>query len=111
MLATLAPSVAHALRHLRGETMPWSQLCSASGTKRVVFEWQGDAQGSSPGAHAFEPCGFCTLHHDGWAPPPDAAAVAPRAELQALAPTARLVRVHASLVWFPAQPRAPPHQA
>ena len=111
MLATLAPGVAHALRHLRGETMPWSQLCSATGAKRVVFEWQSDDPGSSPRAHTFEPCLFCALHHGGWAPPPVAAAIVLRADQQAFAPVARMPQAHRSLAWPAALPRAPPRPA
>jgi hypothetical protein len=111
LLATLAPSVAHALRHLRGDTMPWSQLCSATGAKRVVFDWQGDGSGSRPGAQPFEPCGFCALHHGSWAPPPAAAVVALRADLLALAPIVRLPQTHRSPAWPAALPRAPPQPA
>ncbi|HET7524421.1 MAG TPA: DUF2946 family protein, partial [Burkholderiaceae bacterium] len=73
LLATLAPSVAHALRHVRGETMPWSVLCSATGGKLVLFESQAGEPGSAPHAHAFEKCAFCALHQGGWAPPAAAA--------------------------------------
>ena len=52
-LATLAPGVSHALRHLRGDTMPWSLLCSATGTKRVVFDAPTGDAGSVTPAHAF----------------------------------------------------------
>lgn len=111
LLATMAPSDAHALRHLRGDTMPWSQLCSATGGKRVVFDWQGDDPGSSPRAHTFEPCGLCALHHASWAPPAVAATLALRADLRAVAPIVRLPQALRSLAWSAALPRAPPHPA
>jgi len=107
LLATLAPSVAHALRHLRGESMPWSQLCSATGSKRVVFDWQADGQ-PSPRVHAFEQCPSCVLQHGAWAPPPVAAAAALRADLQTSGSAPRLIEPRLSPAWHPAQSRAPP---
>jgi hypothetical protein len=108
VLATLAPSVAHALRHLRGDTMPWSQLCSATGGKRVVFASQAGDPGSTPRAHAFEHCSFCALLDGPWAPPPSAGAIAPRAGPFAIAPAPHPLRAPGPLAWRLAQPRAPP---
>jgi len=108
LLATLAPSVAHAMRHLRGETMPWSQLCSATGGKRVVFGWRADGGGSSPRADASGPCTACLLHHGGWASPPTAPAIALRTDLQVSVAAPRPLQTRLSFVWHPAQPRAPP---
>jgi len=108
VLATLAPSVAHAMRHLRGDTMPWSQLCSATGGKRVVFESQAGDPGSTPRAHAFEHCSFCALLDGQLAPPPSASASALRSEPFAIAPTPRPLPALGPPVWRLAQPRAPP---
>ena len=107
LLATLAPSVAHALRLLRGESMPWSQLCSATGSKRVVFDWQADGQ-PSPRAHDSEQCAGCLLHQAGSAPPPVAATLALRADLQTSRPAPRSAAPRPSPAWHPAQARAPP---
>jgi hypothetical protein len=111
LLATLAPSVAHALRHLRGETMPWSQLCSATGGKRVVFGWEDKERGSGVRTHAFESCGLCALHSGGWAPTPAAASVALRIDLRGSAPTGRPSPAWRQLPWSAALPRAPPQRA
>ncbi|HEU5296912.1 MAG TPA: DUF2946 domain-containing protein [Burkholderiaceae bacterium] len=108
LLATLAPSVAHALRHARGDTLPWSQLCSASGGTRVVFESQPGEPGSTPHAHAFEQCGFCALHSQGWAPAPAVGALALRGDLHATLPLAQPLPVQTRRAWLAAQPRAPP---
>ena len=110
-LATLAPSVAHDLRHLRGEAMPWSQLCSATGSKRVVFEWQAGGDESTPRAHAFEQCASCALHHDGSAPPAAPDVVVLRADLGHAAPLLFLHAPRPQHAWRTAQPRAPPAQA
>ncbi|HSW22122.1 MAG TPA: DUF2946 domain-containing protein [Burkholderiaceae bacterium] len=110
-LATLAPGVAHALRHLRGDTMPWSQLCSATGSKRVVFGWEAGDDESTPRAHAFEQCMSCALHHDAGAPPAAADAVVLRAELAHAVPLLFLHAPRPQHAWRSAQPRAPPAQA
>ena len=110
-LATLAPSVAHDLRHLRGEAMPWSQLCSATGSKRVVFEWQASGDESTPRAHAFEQCASCALHHDGSAPPAAPDVVVLRADLGHAVPLLLLHAPRPQHAWRTAQPRAPPAQA
>jgi len=109
MLATLAPGVAHALRHLRGETMPWSQLCSATGSKRLVFEWQADDTGSSPRAHTFEQhCAACLLHQGDGAAPPIAAGIVLRNELGSALPALRALEPRPPSPWYRAPPRAPP---
>jgi hypothetical protein len=108
LMATLAPSVAQALRHARSEILPWSQLCSATGGKRVVFEPQSDDPSSNARMHALEQCGVCASQHGGWAPPPVAPVVALRPDLQALAPKPRPLPALVPFAWLLAQPRAPP---
>ena len=99
------------LRHLRGEAMPWSQLCSATGSKRVVFEWQASGDESTPRAHAFEQCASCALHHDGSAPPAAPDVVVLRADLGHAVPLLFLHAPRPQHAWRTAQPRAPPAQA
>jgi hypothetical protein len=88
LLATLAPSVAHALRHARGERMPWSTVCNATGAKRVVFELPAGEANASGATHAFDHCAYCALHHDGFAPLAGAALPPLRSDLAAVAPPA-----------------------
>jgi hypothetical protein len=106
-IATLAPSIAHALHHARRDVIPWSQLCSATGNKRVVFEQTGDP-GSTAREHTFEQCSACALHHGGWAPPPEASAFTLRTDLRALAATPRSLPTQRSIAWLLAHSRAPP---
>jgi hypothetical protein len=108
VLATLAPGIAHALRHARGDTLPWSELCSATGGKRVLFDSQTGVPGSPPHAHAFEQCTLCALHLGSWAPPPVAATHALRSDLRTTAPVVPPVLQQPRLAWLAAQPRAPP---
>jgi hypothetical protein len=109
-LATLTPSVSHALRHARGDTLPWSQLCSVTGGKRAVFDTP-DSDQSPLRAHAFEHCVFCALHGGG--PLPSAAATAPalRADLAHVRPAPSLRAPRLQPPWRLAQSRAPPVQA
>jgi len=107
-LATLAPGVSHALRHARGESMPWSVLCSATGMKRVVLDVSVDGQTSQQHAHAFHHCSACALHHDCAAPPQAADAVALRADVAHRAPALFLHAPRPLHAWHGTQPRAPP---
>ena len=111
-LATLAPGVSHAMRHLRGDTMPWSQLCSATGSKRVVFEVPTGTDGSITPAHAFEQCTYCALHHDGLLPVALIATPALRADLAHVVPAPSSLRaLRPQPAWRLALSRAPPAQA
>jgi hypothetical protein len=108
LFATLAPSVAHALRHARGEVMPWSQLCSATGGKRIVFEQSADGGSPLQPGHAFEHCVYCALHHDASLPGDAAAPLRLRADLShAVDGAARSIPL-APLPWHAAPARAPP---
>jgi Protein of unknown function (DUF2946) len=110
-LATLAPSMAHALRHARGETMPWSLLCSATGSMRVITALDDDGNSVDPGVHPFEPCPCCTLHHDGAAPPAAAAQFIAEAIAGLPLPARVSNAARPQLVWSGVQPRAPPSHA
>jgi len=111
LLATLAPGVSHALRHLRGDTMPWSLLCSATGAKRLVFEAPAGDDGSIVRTHVFEQCTYCALHHDSPAPTPALSAPAVRADLAHALPVPVLQAPRPQAAWRLAQSRAPPLQA
>lgn len=110
VLATLAPGIAHALQHLRGDTVPWSVVCSASGIKRVVFDGSS-SQGPQRQAHAFEHCAACALHLDAAAGPPAAADAVLRTDLALTVPSLWLHAPPAAHGWRSALPRAPPHTA
>jgi hypothetical protein len=108
LLATLAPGVAHALRHARGEVMPWSQLCSATGGKRIVLAQSADGSPLQQ-AHAFEHCVYCALHHDASLPALPAARTPLRADLAHAQAVPAPAVPHAAAPWRAALARAPPH--
>jgi hypothetical protein len=110
VLATLVPSLAHALRHARGEALPFGEICTSTGTMRVIALNSNDSDGApaSSQAHAFEQCLTCALHHGASAPPPALPSVA---SVQTAAPALPALFLHAPrplFVWSAAQPRAPP---
>jgi Protein of unknown function (DUF2946) len=108
LLATLAPSVAHALHHARGERMPWSTLCSATGAKRVVFEQSSSDPSATAATHAFDRCAYCALHHDGFVPIAADAAPALRNDLAAAEPPSVAGALAPHSAWPTAPPRGPP---
>jgi hypothetical protein len=104
VLATLAPGIAHALRHTRGEATPWQQICSATGAMRTLVL---DADGAPVQAHAFERCLTCLLHHD-VAPPPAQPLASTVEAAPSLLPAPRQHAPRPLVTWRSAQPRAPP---
>jgi Protein of unknown function (DUF2946) len=108
VLATLAPSVAHALRAERGPVLSWQRICSATGAMRVV---PVDDNGAPMRAHAFEQCLTCLLHHGAAAPPPmPPRPLAVEAAALTLPPLLRQTPPPRA-DWRVAQPRAPPARA
>lgn len=108
LLATLAPGVAHALRHARGDVLPWSVLCSASGGKRVVLQQPADGGSPLQPAHAFEHCACCALHLDASLPAPAVIAAPLRADLAHSQASVVQAAPAAVLRWHAALARAPP---
>ena len=108
LLATLAPGVAHALRHARADVLPWSVLCSATGSKRVVLQQRADGESPLQPAHAFEHCAACALHLDASLPAPALAAAPLRADLAHSCIGVAQTAPAALLPWHAAPARAPP---
>jgi len=106
VLATLAPGMAHALRQLRGDALPWAEICSASGGMRRLQL----PDSSEPGQmqHAFEHCTACVLQTPAAPPPAATANVDARADLAHTVPAALLRAPRTLHAWASAQPRAPP---
>lgn len=111
VLATLAPSVAHALRHVRGEMLPWSQICTTTGAMRQVIVTGDDGVPSESRAHAFEQCVYCALQHGNAAPPPSSALPIEPGRLAQPVPALVLHAPRPLFAWSAAQPRAPPQDS
>jgi hypothetical protein len=105
VLATLAPGIAHALRHERGQALPWQEICTATGAMRNVVV--GD-DGAPAQAHAFEHCLTCLLHHGASAPPSAPLALPAAPTVVEAVPALFLHAPRPLFAWRSAQPRAPP---
>jgi hypothetical protein len=112
LMASLAPSVSHALGLTRDAS--WIEVCSAQGARWV----KGDSSdsisnesesGSVPAAaHLLDHCPYCSVHMPAWGLPP-AHEVAPLAlGLEDKLPPAFLAARRTPHAWVTAQPRAPP---
>lgn len=108
LLASLAPSLSHALGATDGAS--WVEVCTAQGSKWV----QGDstASGVSKNAptssHLLEHCPYCSIHMPALGVPPTPLVVPLDLGLEAEFPPAFLAAPRASHAWVSAQPRAPP---
>lgn len=64
LLNTLAPAISHALAAVQGNTAPWEQICSTSGSKFIQLDL--DAKSKSPNQNtmpmAMEQCAYCISH-------------------------------------------------
>ena len=108
LMATLGPSISHALG--AKDAGAWTEICTSLGSKWVDAD--GDTGGESPvpsGAHPLEHCPCCSLHANGIAVP-----AAPLAAVPVLLPAhdlpiALLAVPRTLFAWLSAQPRAPPH--
>ena len=105
VIATLAPSIAHALRHERGQFVPWQEICTSTGTMRLLAL---DDQGQPAKAHAYEQCLTCLAHHDVSAPPPAPVAVSQSTTEARFVARLFLHAPRTLHTWAVAQPRAPP---
>lgn len=103
LLASLAPSLSHALAPAAGST--WTEVCTVEGSKWV----QAGDDGSAPSAaHVLDHCPYCSLHTPTPGLPPAAPVVQlPLAAAQAV-PRAFLAAPRTLHAWVRAQPRAPP---
>jgi hypothetical protein len=108
VLATLAPTLAHALRHARGEVLPWSQVCNATGSTRLITAFGEDGAPADPRMQAFEQCAYCALHHDGSAPPSSQPGSIDFESSTLSQPAGLWSAPRWPLTWSDAQPRAPP---
>jgi hypothetical protein len=110
LMASLAPSVSHALGLTRGAS--WIEVCSAQGSRWVKGDSsdpRSNESGSVPAAaHLLDHCPCCSVHMPAWGLPPAREVVplapGPEDELPPAFLAARLTP-HA---WVTAQPRAPP---
>jgi hypothetical protein len=109
VLALVLPTLSHALAFMQVQRAPWSEVCSAQRSPRVVT---GEEGGAPLAAHAaIEHCVWCGLSGVDLVPLPDVAC-APRAAGPGRPPVmASSTDAAQRRVWAPAQTRAPPSRA
>lgn len=105
LLASLAPSLGHALALANGTT--WIEICTTQGSKWIPAGKDGSQQAPAS-AHVLEHCPYCSLHAPTLGlPPATQLAPLPLALGQEL-PLAFLAAPRTLHAWVSAQPRAPP---
>ncbi|HNW61578.1 MAG TPA: DUF2946 domain-containing protein [Piscinibacter sp.] len=105
LLASLAPSLSHALGSVNGSS--WIEICSSQGSKWV--EDGSDGTSSVPAAgHAFEHCAFCSTHAPALGLPPSPALAPFPIEGHGSFPPAFYAAPRTQHVWVSSRPRAPP---
>lgn len=108
LLASLAPSLSHALGATQGAS--WVEICTAQGSKWVQGD-SADSGGSKSApafAHPLEHCPYCSIHMPALGLPPTPLIVPLELGLEAEVPPAFLAAPRTSHAWVSAQPRAPP---
>jgi hypothetical protein len=107
LMASLAPSISHALGSSGGASA--MEVCTSVGAKWVKPDGSSTDQApASNNAHVFEHCPYCSLHTNDLAIPIAAVIAASPSSGSALLPTAFLAAPRTLYAWVSAQPRAPP---
>lgn len=105
LMASLAPSVSHALGLSNGAS--WIEVCTAQGSK-----WQqsdsDDSRSAPAAAHVLEHCPYCSIHAPALGLPPVPEVVPLSLDLKDEFPLAFLAAPRTLHAWVSAQPRAPP---
>jgi hypothetical protein len=110
LMASLAPSVSHALGLTRGAS--WIEVCSAQGARWVkgdASDSRSNESGSAPAAaHLLDHCPYCSVHMPALGLPPAQQVLPLALGLDDALPPAFLAARRTPHVWVTAQPRAPP---
>jgi hypothetical protein len=105
LLASLAPSLSHALASATGTN--WIEVCTTQGSKWIAAGEDGSERAPAS-AHVLEHCPYCSLHAPGLALPPANDATLLPSRLAHEVPLAFLAAPRTLHAWVSAQPRAPP---
>jgi hypothetical protein len=109
LLASLAPSISHAIAAAKGIPNGWTEICTVNGAKLVKID---GAQSPAPtpaekGTH-FEHCPFCLHHAVSLGLPPNSDFVMPVVEGSPVLPSLFYQASRPLFAWAATQPRAPP---
>lgn len=109
LLASLAPTLTHALGFAKGST--WIEVCGATGPQWIDTSVGHGSPTAPAKAHVFEHCPFCTMHAPLLGLPPAVAVAAMPGGGYGAFPPAFEAAPRTLFVWVSAQPRAPPYRA
>lgn len=108
LLASLAPSISHAVAAAKGTPNGWMEICTVEGAKLVQVDGGKPSTPSSGDKSLhFEHCPFC-LNHAVAAGMPPADFVLPVVAGTSVVPLLFYQASHPLFAWTAAQPRAPP---
>jgi Protein of unknown function (DUF2946) len=105
LLASLAPSLSHALGSAEGSS--WIEICTSQGSKWVEAGDDNSAPAPTAG-HVFEHCPFCSIQAPVLGLPPSPELVPLPIEGHGEFPPAFYAAPRTLHAWVSARPRAPP---
>jgi len=105
LLASLAPSLSHALASVTGTD--WIEICSTQGSKWVDAGEDGSERAPAS-AHVLDHCPYCSIHAPALGLPPANDSAQMPSRLAHEVPLAFLAAPRTLQAWVSAQPRAPP---
>jgi hypothetical protein len=109
LLASLAPTLTHALGFANGST--WIEVCGAQGAKWIDAGPGHSGPAAPVKAHVFAHCPFCSMHAPVLGLPPAPVMATMPVEGYGAFPPAFYAAPATPFVWVSAQPRAPPYRA
>ena len=110
LLASLAPSISHALSAAKETAGFFGEICSVDGAKFIKLGDSPDSKTSTPAQKNlhFEHCPFCSPHAGSIGLPPSAGFQLPLLSGHSLQPTLFYQSPRPLFVWASAHSRAPP---
>ncbi|MBF8178141.1 MULTISPECIES: DUF2946 domain-containing protein [Oxalobacteraceae] len=110
LLASLAPSISHAVAAAKGAPNAWVEICTVDGSKMMMVDQDQNSQAPKPAERAihFEHCAFCMTHAGSVGLPPPADFVMPVVSGDHVLPPLYYQASRPLFAWAVAQPRAPP---
>ncbi len=108
LMASLAPSISHAVAAAHGTPNAWMEVCTVAGSKMVMVDVEQTAPATNEQSVHFEHCPFCLSHAGTVGLPPAADFVMPVVSGDHVLPSLFYQSSRPLFAWAVAQPRAPP---
>lgn len=110
LLASLAPSISHALAAAHGNSEVWVEICSVTGSRMVKLDTGElpDPAKPEPAASHVANCLYCLTHAGSFGLPPETRLVIPVLSLETDHPPLYFSSPRPLFIWAAGQARAPP---